>query len=110
MAESFLLEARVGNLIATLQKWDDFGCHPKTIPRLLSFKTLVIITLSVSLITSSLLLYSIGLYYKVMPWNPELRVHNDKAALNSFESHCKSFRSLAYQKTPYCCTISHWFH
>jgi hypothetical protein len=66
MAESFLSEAQVRNFIATLRnlllRWDGFGCRPKTLPRLVSFKTLVIISLSVSLITSSLLLASVGLY------------------------------------------------
>jgi hypothetical protein len=66
MAESFLSEARVGNFITTLWnlllRWDGFGCRPKTIPRLLSFKTLAITALSISLITSLLLLTSVGLY------------------------------------------------
>jgi hypothetical protein len=66
MAESFLLKARVRNFIATLWNlplwWDGFGCCPKTLSRLCSFETLIITALSVSLITSSLLLASVGLY------------------------------------------------
>jgi hypothetical protein len=65
MPESFLSEAQVRNFIATLQNlllwWDGFGCRPKTLPRLLSFKTLAITALSVSLITLSLLHASVGL-------------------------------------------------
>jgi hypothetical protein len=51
MAESFLSEASVTNLIITLRnfllRWDGFGCRPKTLPRLLSFEILVITALSV---------------------------------------------------------------